>query len=89
MIKKDVIFRSALPALSDDVLVSRAEFATRLRVSLATLHRWVADGTIPAPARIGRRAVWHVDVVRQTLRKLTYGREAEGAQVSTMIVRRG
>lgn len=90
MIEKNVIFRSALPPLSDDALVTRSEFATRLRISLATLHRWVAAGRIPPPVRIGRRhTVWHADVVRQTLRELTQGREAESAQAPAMIVRRG
>lgn len=89
MTEKNVNFRAALPPLADDTLVTRAEFSTRLKISLATLHRWIIAGKIPPPVRIGRRhTVWHSDVVRQTLRELTKGREAESAQVSSMVVRR-
>lgn len=90
MIEKNVTFRVALPPLSDDTLVTRVEFSSRLKISLATLHRWIVAGKIPPPVRIGRRhTVWHADVVRHTLRQLTQGCEAENAHAPAMIVRRG
>src|SRR5690606_23957518 len=68
--KRHFMFQPALPPLSDDVLITRLEFAIRLRISLATLHRWVQTGRIPPPNRIScRHAVWHADVVRKALRE--------------------
>lgn len=83
-----IIHRVALPPLADDVLISRAEFADRLGISLATLHRWVSNGTLPPPVRLGRRhSVWHSTVVRSTLHQLTLGDEAENGRSSSRVVR--
>ncbi|AYN22258.1 AlpA family phage regulatory protein [Alcaligenes aquatilis] len=82
-----IIHRTALPPLAEDALISRAEFASRLGISLATLHRWVASGMLPSPVRLGRRhSVWHSSVVRATLRQLTHGDEAAmGRQASRVV----
>ena len=84
----NITHRTALHPLADDALISREEFAVRLGISLSTLHRWVSNGMIPPPARLGRRhSVWHSDVVRLTLRRLTRSEEAEKAQLPRRIVR--
>lgn len=88
MIDKNVMFRGALPPLSEDSLVTRYEFAARLRISLSTLHRWIVAGRIPPPTRIGgRHSVWPSSVVRSTLRELTEGYEAENGHAPSRIIR--
>ncbi|WP_449392994.1 helix-turn-helix transcriptional regulator [Eoetvoesiella caeni] len=89
MTKKNSLCRTPLPPLSEDVVVTRAEFAARLRISLSTLHRWVASGRIPPPVRIGgRHTVWPSAVVRNTLWELTKGAEGEYTFAPSLIVRR-
>lgn len=83
-----ITHRTALSPLADDALISRDEFATRLGISLATLHRWITSGMIPQPVRLGRRhSVWHSSVVRATLRQLTLTDEAEKGRSSARIVK--
>lgn len=83
-----ITYRTALPPLAEDALISRIEFANRLGISLATLHRWIKNGTIPYPVRLGRRhSVWHSTVVRATLRQLTQGGEAELGRPASQVVR--
>lgn len=59
-----------LPAQVADVqlpplLLTPAEFARELRVSVRSLRRLVAAGRAPAPCRVGRALRWRrVDVVR-------------------------
>lgn len=83
-----IFHRTALHPLAEDALISRAEFAARLGISLATLHRWIANGTIPAPVRIGRRhSVWHASEVKATLERLTLSDQAEKGRLPSRVVR--
>lgn len=83
-----IIHRTALLPLADDALISRAEFASRLGISLATLHRWVAAGTLPPPVRLGRRhSVWHSSIVRATLRQLTHDDGADMGRPASRVVK--
>jgi predicted DNA-binding transcriptional regulator AlpA len=56
--------------LPDEANIRAAPFATLLGVSVPTLDRRVADGTIPAPKRLGSLRVWKVGVAREVLKSL-------------------
>lgn len=43
----------------ESTLLTKAELATLLRVSLRTIDNYVRQATLPAPIHIGRRALWH------------------------------
>jgi predicted DNA-binding transcriptional regulator AlpA len=51
-----------LPALID-----LPDLAERFNVTTRTIRRWVAEGRIPAPTMLGRRAVWTAATIRRFL----------------------
>jgi predicted DNA-binding transcriptional regulator AlpA len=44
-------------------LIEVDDLAARLSVAPSTIRRWVRDGTIPQPVRLGRRPVWSREVI--------------------------
>jgi excisionase family DNA binding protein len=48
----------------DDVLLTRKEAASYLRVSVPTLERWAREGREPRPIHIGRRALYRLSRLR-------------------------
>lgn len=40
----------------DSALLRGAEVRSKLRISKSTLYKWVADGALPAPIKLGTRA---------------------------------
>jgi predicted DNA-binding transcriptional regulator AlpA len=51
-----------LPALID-----LPDLAERFNVTPRTVRRWIAEGTIPSPIMLGRRAVWTAATIRRFL----------------------
>lgn len=51
-------------------LITRAEFKARLGIGETTLCKWVRQGVVPAPTRLGRATVWFPDAVEKTLEAL-------------------
>lgn len=47
--------------------VTKAELATLLRISTRTITNYVTAGTLPKPAKIGRKALWAKDTLLQFL----------------------
>jgi prophage regulatory protein len=53
---------------SSDPLLRKADVAARCAVHFATLDRWVAAGTFPAPLRFGPKTlVWKTSTVQSWL----------------------
>jgi excisionase family DNA binding protein len=47
-------------------LVTMAEVLGRYRISRETLRRWIAEGRIPKPVKLGRRVLFRsVDLLRR------------------------
>lgn len=42
--------------------LTKEAVADSLGISKRTVENWVADGTIPAPTKLGNRVYWHPDV---------------------------
>jgi excisionase family DNA binding protein len=65
----DVLWETGI--MSGDLLTT-AEAAKALRVSLATLQRWVTAGTVTPTLRLpGGRFRWDLDDLKRQLRKAT------------------
>lgn len=41
--------------------LTKEHIADVLGISLRTVENWVADGTLPAPKKLGNRVYWHPD----------------------------
>jgi predicted DNA-binding transcriptional regulator AlpA len=41
-----------------------------LGISRATLWRWVKNGTLPAPGKLGKLNVWNTEVIEKFIAKL-------------------
>lgn len=50
--------------LSTRSLITQAEAAERLNVSVVTLRRWVREGRVRGPIRIGRNAYYQPETIR-------------------------
>lgn len=61
--------------LSDPLLTAK-ECASALRVSLATFHRRVADGTIPQPLKFGALSKWQRSDILAVIDRAKAAREA-------------
>ena len=46
-----------------DPMVSRNELSGELRISRTTLWRWVRDGYLPRPLRLGKKTGWPRSVI--------------------------
>jgi excisionase family DNA binding protein len=55
------------PQFAQDRLITAAEVARLTHVTVGTVHYWVAHGTIPRPARIGRQLRWNPAVIEKWL----------------------
>jgi predicted DNA-binding transcriptional regulator AlpA len=55
--------RPASPAVEPALLAAR-QAAALYAVSLATWHRWVSAGRVPAPVRIGATVRWRAEELR-------------------------
>jgi len=44
------------------------EVAAVFAISTRTVERWIDDGKIPPPLKLGRRRLWHPDVISAALR---------------------
>ncbi len=51
-------------------LLTRTEAAAKFRVHVATLDRWIIDGTLPA-TRIGRRVLIRLDTLEALIDRAT------------------
>lgn len=51
-------------------LISAREVAAFYGISLSTLWRWINQGLLPAPIRIGRRTFWASDTLEQHVNSL-------------------
>lgn len=59
-------------------VLNRRQLAQLLDLSPATVHRRTKDGTLPQPARIGRRLLWPRSVVERFLDDLAGGEVPHG-----------
>lgn len=59
---------TATPVSRDRPLLTQQQLADRLGCNVRTLRRWVHEGRIPAPIRIGRAKRWDPDVIRELVR---------------------
>jgi excisionase family DNA binding protein len=48
-------------------ILSVSALADQLCVSSRTVRRWVAQGVLPAPRRLGRNCYWSLDEVRKSI----------------------
>jgi predicted DNA-binding transcriptional regulator AlpA len=51
-------------------LISAREVAAFYGISLSTLWRWINQGLLPAPIRIGRRTFWETQTLDQHIAAL-------------------
>ena len=51
----------------DDVYLTKVELATLLRVTPRTITNYVRDKLVPAPTKVGRKALWLRSALRQHL----------------------
>jgi prophage regulatory protein len=64
----------AKPALRSGTLISIKELCKVLDVSRATIYRWTAEQSFPAPVRLGRHSVrWRVEEVQAWMGNLEVG----------------
>jgi excisionase family DNA binding protein len=49
-------------------LLTVAELADLLRISIDTVYSWAAEGKLPKPIRIGRRLLWRAEDIDDLLR---------------------
>ncbi len=54
-----------MTALSNTI--TRAEFKAQFGIGETTLCKWIKQGVVPAPIRMGRCTVWFPDAVEKTL----------------------
>jgi excisionase family DNA binding protein len=50
-------------------LLTKQETATKLKASKRTVEHWVAQGLMPQPMYIGRRALWIEETINAWLRQ--------------------
>ena len=56
--------------MSAIVPITKSALAERLQVSTRTLERWINQGDLPPPRRLGtRRVYWHPHVIEQWLER--------------------
>jgi predicted DNA-binding transcriptional regulator AlpA len=56
-----------------DTLLTKAELAALLRVTMRTIDNYVKSKAIPKPVRVGRRALWHRQAIVSLLTPGTAG----------------
>ena len=49
----------------EPLLLDAAGLARQLSVSRSALYQWLASGRVPSPVKLGRRALWRFDEIRQ------------------------
>lgn len=52
-------------------LISARETAAFYSIGQSTLWRWIGEGRIPQPIRIGRRTFWDSETLEQHVNSLT------------------
>ncbi len=57
-----------------DPLLRAKEVASLFRVSIPTLYRWIADGTVPEPTKLGRSSRWSKAEIEAAVRAAKKGR---------------
>ncbi|WP_186061022.1 helix-turn-helix transcriptional regulator [Burkholderia gladioli] len=62
---------SAFDALPDSAYVKLPVVRGLYGCSRATVYRWIDEGRIPAPAKIGHTVIWNVGELRKSLRELS------------------
>ena len=55
------------PRTSLKARVTMAELAQNLRTSRWTLRRWIQEGRLPKPTKLGRRYLWAADDIERHL----------------------
>jgi excisionase family DNA binding protein len=49
--------------------VTKTELAAMLRVTTRTITNYVSGGALPAPTKVGRKALWHREQLRSFLQQ--------------------
>jgi excisionase family DNA binding protein len=76
--KEDVRYGNLIPAGAPR-LVSPTQLAEWLDVSLNTIHRWAAKGTLPSPLKLGPKTFrFETEQVRVALYRIEAAAEALG-----------
>ncbi|MFD9897488.1 helix-turn-helix transcriptional regulator [Mesorhizobium sp. NPDC059025] len=57
-----------------DPLLRAGEVANLLRVSIPTLYRWIADGTVPEPTKLGNSSRWSKAEIEAAIKAARKGR---------------
>ena len=50
---------------AEPLLLDAVGLARQLSVSRSGLYQWLASGRVPSPVKLGRRALWRFEEIRQ------------------------